>query len=270
MFSQLFSAILKSSPKLKKSIWKKVYQFLARKYQTAEWTFMNYGFQSLDESYKVELRPEDEKDRFFIQLYERVVSVVELSNKNVLEVGSGRGGGSNFIARYYDPAQVTGVDFSIKAVQFCDKNYKTQNLEFKEGDAENLPFKDASFDVVLNVESSHCYANVPQFFQEVKRVLKPGGYFTFADFRDKLPFAELESQIKACGLEIVSETNISKEVLKALDDFNDEKMERFSEMFGSWLNKPISEFAGVKGSAIHTDLSNGETLYYHYLLRKRT
>ena len=70
------------------------------------------------------------------------------------------------------------------------------------------------------------------------------------------------------GLEIVKSTNISSEVLRALDDFNEAKMNRFSKMFGSWLKKPLSEFAGMKGSSIYEDLSNGNTLYYHYLLMK--
>ncbi|MFT6747286.1 MAG: hypothetical protein ACJAZ2_001636, partial [Glaciecola sp.] len=65
-------------------------------------------------------------------------------------------------------------------------------------------------------------------------------------------------------------TNISAQVLHALDEFNDAKMERFSKMFGSWLKKPLSEFAGMKGSAMHTDLSNGSTLYCHFLLQKKS
>ena len=38
-------------------------------------------------------------------------------------------------------------------------------------------------DVVLNVESSHCYGSMPRFLAEVRRVLEPRGYFLHADFR---------------------------------------------------------------------------------------
>ena len=78
----------------------------------------------------------------------------------------------------------------------------------------------------------------------------------------------MKEELENSGFEIVETANISKEVLRALDDFNEEKMKRFGKMFGSWLKKPLSEFAGVKGSTMYEDLSSGHTVYYHYLLRK--
>ena len=45
MAARIFVSILKISPKFKKVVWKIIYQFLAAKYQTEDWTFMNYGFQ---------------------------------------------------------------------------------------------------------------------------------------------------------------------------------------------------------------------------------
>ena len=84
MAARIFVSILKISPKFKKAVWKKIYQFLASKYQTEDWTFMNYGFQSLNESERIELKKEDETNRFFIQLYHFVASKVDLKNKRVL------------------------------------------------------------------------------------------------------------------------------------------------------------------------------------------
>ena len=268
MAARIFVSILKISPKFKKAVWKRVYQFLAAKYKTEDWTFMNYGFQSLNESKKIELKKEDEINRFFIQLYHFVAYKVELKNKMVLEVGSGRGGGADYVERYFQPSKMFGVDYSRNAIEFCNRVFKDSRVDYKLGDAENLPFENDSLDIVINVESSHCYADVSAFFAEVYRVLKSGGYFSFADFRDKEPFEDLKKDLSNSGLEIVKSTNISKEVLRALDDFNEEKMKRFGKMFGSWLKKPLSEFAGMKGSSIYEDLSNGNTVYYHYLLRK--
>ena len=268
MPARVFVSILNISPRFKKAVWKRVYQFLAAKYKTEDWTFMNYGFQSLNESKNIELKKEDEINRFFIQLYHFVASKVELKNKRVLEVGSGRGGGADYVERYFQPSKMFGVDYSRNAIEFCNRVFKDSRVDYRLGDAENLPFENESLDVVINVESSHCYANVSAFFAEVNRVLKSGGYFSFADFRDKDPFEDLKKDLANSGLEIVKSTNISKEVLRALDDFNQEKMKRFGKMFGSWLKKPLSEFAGMKGSSIYEDLSNGNTVYYHYLLRK--
>ena len=53
---------------------------------------MNYGYLPDDRSTSLQLDPTDESDRLCIQLYEAVVSGVDLHGKEVLEVGSGRGG----------------------------------------------------------------------------------------------------------------------------------------------------------------------------------
>ena len=53
------------------------------------------------------------------------------------------------------------------------------------GDAESLPFGDEMFDAVVNVESSHCYGSTPAFLAQVKRVLRCGGHFLFADLLDR-------------------------------------------------------------------------------------
>ena len=209
MPARIFVSILKISPKFKKAVWKRVYQFLASKYQTEDWTFMNYGFQSLNASKKIELKKEDEINRFFIQLYHYVASKVELKNKMVLEVGSGRGGGADYVERYFHPSKMFGVDYSSNAIEFCNRVFKDSRVDYRLGDAENLPFENESLDVVINVESSHCYANVSAFFAEVNRVLKSGGYFSFADFRDKEPFEDLKKDLSNSGLEIVKSTNIS-------------------------------------------------------------
>jgi ubiquinone/menaquinone biosynthesis C-methylase UbiE len=46
-----------------------------------------------------------------------------------------------------------------------------------------MPFPDASFDAVINVESSHCYPSMGRFLSEVHRVLRPRGSLLFADLR---------------------------------------------------------------------------------------
>lgn len=60
----------------------------------------------------------------------------------------------------------------------------TSHIRLMEGRAERLPIRDASVDILLNVESSHLYADMDAFLREVFRVLKPGGYFCWADLRD--------------------------------------------------------------------------------------
>lgn len=51
------------------------------------------------------------------------------------------------------------------------------------GDAHDLPFKPSSFDIVINIESSHLYRNPQLFFDECSRVLSKGGHLCWTDLR---------------------------------------------------------------------------------------
>ena len=95
------------------------------------------------------------------------------TGREVLEVGSGRGGGASFVARYLRPSRVVGVDVSPQSVAFCRARHSAPGLSFEVGNAEQLGFAAASFDAILNVESSHCYGDMGAFVREVRRVLRP-------------------------------------------------------------------------------------------------
>ena len=186
MIAKLFISLLRLSPWLQRALWRWWYQRLAKRATDSGWTFMNYGYSSINDNSSLDLKPEDESDRLFIQLYNYASSQIPLDNRKFLEVGSGRGGGASFVARYHHPESMTGLDYSSSAIKLSNKIHSNvSNLHFIKGDAENLPFDDNTFDAVINVESSHCYGNMKKFLNEVYRVLKKGGHFTWVDLRGK-------------------------------------------------------------------------------------
>ncbi len=188
---------------------------------------MNYGFEGGN---GLELEPEDEPNRMFIQLYSMNIRGVDLEGRDVLEVGSGRGGGASWIAKTHSPARLTGVDFSSEAVGLCKRWYAGQsNLNFVEGNAQDLPFDDESFDVVYNVESSHCYGDMAAFVEQAHRVLRPGGMFCWTDLRDAKTMTTLPSLFESKGFEIMESTDVVQEVIKALDEINESKMKAIEE-----------------------------------------
>ena len=138
-------------------------------------------------------------------------------------------------------------------------NADTLALSFVQGDAENLPFPDASFDIVVNIVSSHCYGDVPSFAREVARVLKPGGIFTFADMRPKSQLALLDEQLAAPGLELIDKRNISPNVVAALNAAEARKQARIGKAL--FLRRFISEFSGSKGSVLYKALTGGSVVY---------
>lgn len=101
-----------------------------------------------------------------------------ISDCSVLNVGGSAGVIDNYLADYV--ARVVGVDIDTKAIEHATTTYSKPNLEFRVADALDLPFDDASFDVVV---CSQVYEHVPdpaQMFREIRRVLKPGGVCYFA------------------------------------------------------------------------------------------
>src|SRR5262245_37040444 len=99
------------SPAFKRFLWRRWYQYLAG-YQLVDWGFMNYGYAPLAGEYPLALEPADEPNRYSAQLYHYIASRTALVGLEVLEVGSGRGGGAAFVKRYLGPRKLTGVDFS--------------------------------------------------------------------------------------------------------------------------------------------------------------
>jgi ubiquinone/menaquinone biosynthesis C-methylase UbiE len=166
------------------------------------------------------------------------------------------------------PKTMTGVDFSAQAIALCQARYQREGLRFVVGDAEKLPFPDTSFDFVVNVESSHCYGSIPAFLSEVHRVLKPGGRFACADFRDADKIANWRAQLVSSGLRIVAEREITANVLAALDADNDRKLMLMQKHLPKSLYGLFSDFAAVQGSLVYETFRKREMQYFLFELEK--
>jgi ubiquinone/menaquinone biosynthesis C-methylase UbiE len=230
---------------------------------------MNYGYASLDASEDpLVLHPDDEPNRSAIQLYYRVTSPIELRGREVLEVGCGRGGGSSFVKRYLCPRQMTAVDFSAKAINFCQETHNIDGLTFVQGDAEALTFDDESFDAVVNVESSHCYGSMPAFLREVKRVLRPGGHFLFADLRANEDCARLDAQLAATGMVVLEKQDVTANVLEALRQDSERKSALIQRSVNTYLVGTFRQFAAIEGSQVFDGFESGTTKYLRYVLQR--
>jgi ubiquinone/menaquinone biosynthesis C-methylase UbiE len=256
------------SPQFKRFLWRCWYEHLAG-YQLTDWRFMNYGFSPLaTDDPLLSLQPADEPNRFAIQLYHHVASAVALEGLDVLEVGCGRGGGACFVKRYFRPRQMTGVDFSAQAIGFCERNQRLEGPSFVRGDAESLPLADASFDAVLNIESSHCYGSMPAFLSEVKRVLRPGGHFLFADLRSTKDCERLHENILHTGMTLLSQQDLTANVVEALRRDSSRKLALIERNINKRLLGAFRQFAAIEGSDIYRAFQDGTAVYVQYLLQK--
>jgi len=103
----------------------------------------------------------------------------------VLDLGSGAGNDA-FVARAEtgETGKVIGVDFTPTMIRRARENAEKlglHNVEFRQGDIDDLPVTDQSVDVVV----SNCVLNLvpdkPKVFKEIMRVLRPGGHFSISD-----------------------------------------------------------------------------------------
>ena len=225
--------------------------------------FMNYGFQG-DE--RLDLEDADNGERYPIQLYHHTASAVDLTGRKLLEIGCGRGGGLSYVHRYLRPAEATGVDLNAEAIEFCSATYP--DIGFYVMDAQHLSFADASFDAVLNVESSHRYPDFARFAREVYRVLTPGGSFLYTDFRYTSFVPAVEETLAAVGFETVRNENINENVLRALSEDADRRVELIGRYLPRALRGAALEFAGTPGTGLYRTFEKGRRIYYCMTLRK--
>jgi phthiocerol/phenolphthiocerol synthesis type-I polyketide synthase E len=217
--------------------------------------FLNYGYVSLGDGDEARFEvPDRVFNRNSVRLAFELVGDAELQNARVLDVGCGRGGTVALMAETFG-AQAVGVDLAPEAVAFCRKTH-LNGARFEVGDAEHLPFGDATFEVVTNIESSHTYPNLRAFYAEVRRVLDPGGRFLYTDLLPVERWMEVRVLLPALGLKIETERDITANVLASCDAIAATRAQAFgghSEM--------IDNFLAVPGSGVYEQMRSGAWQY---------
>lgn len=120
----------------------------------------------------------DEVERFRYDTQPFMRKLMEFDNfrgKDLLEIGCGLGTDLLQFARA--GAVVTGVDLTPASIELVQRRFALEGIPLtaRVADAENLPFPDASFDVVYSFGVLHHTPNTQKSIDEVRRVLKPGG-----------------------------------------------------------------------------------------------
>jgi len=104
------------------------------------------------------------------------------ADEKVLDVACGQGNGALAAALRF--ADATGLDYAVNLLDQARERARGQHLEvpFVEGDAEDLPFPDASFDVALSIVGVMFAPNHQRAADELARVVRPGGRIALASW----------------------------------------------------------------------------------------
>jgi SAM-dependent methyltransferase len=108
--------------------------------------------------------------------FERALEEVEETPGRALDVGTGTGAGAFTIARRFPQSEVVGVDLApamLAEARELTPPELAGRVRFEQADASRLPYDDHSFDLLS-------LANMIPFFDEIDRVLAPGGSVIFS------------------------------------------------------------------------------------------
>jgi len=236
--------------------WKSFYNLLSRRLEDVGVAdssyFLNYGYVPVDSSDEsaFAIRP-GTFNANSVRLVFEVIGSVDLNDRTVAEIGCGRGGNAALVAEKFS-AQVIGIDMSSEAIAFCSKTHVRRPIDFRVGDALNLPLSDGSCDAILNVESSHSYGNLPKFLSEVRRICRPGGWFLHTDFLSPEDWDQVRMRLQRSGFVTESDRDITANVLASRDQASD----TWAEVYGDG-NSRVANFLALPRSAIYEQMRAG-------------
>jgi SAM-dependent methyltransferase len=251
---------------VRESLFRILYWLVNKLDKNGDILFMNFGFS--EKGQVLQINEDNESERYSIQLYHHLAIEAEIRNKNIVEIGCGRGGGLAYITRNFSPASAIGVDLEKTAIEFCNSNYMLEGLSFLQGNGQSLNLENNSCDVVINVESSHRYTEIISFLEEVLRILRPNGYFLFTDFRYDYEMEGLKRILALSGMAVIKERFINKEVIAALKLDDERRRNLVKKLVPKFLHKKALNFAGVIGSDTFKNFVSGKYVYFSYVLRK--
>ena len=226
-----------------------------------ETTTNNYGFAPAQGEH-----PQRFQRQMYLELLRRLKDKRELGEgMTLLEVSCGRGGGLAAIREQEPQIDAVGLDIAEAAIDFCKSTYGTgDRLDFVAGSALDLPFADASFDVVLNVEASNDYPDRARFFREVARVLKPDGVFLYTDTARAGREAEMDEQLRAAGFTFEWD-DITGNVVEACRADSPRRREvirsRAPLLAQLVLGSQLDNYAAVEGSRKYQRFVDRERIY---------
>ncbi len=138
--------------------------------------------------------------RSIARLNEKVLNVFLTQKKNkLLDLGCGMGGTLQYASQYFPEMRITGITVSQEQVKRGNTNLKNSTSTLLQGDYENIPLPDNSFEGAYAIES-WCHSGCSKkAISEAYRLLKPGGYLVISDAftrTDFLPKRALNFKLK--------------------------------------------------------------------------
>ncbi|CAF4277424.1 unnamed protein product, partial [Adineta steineri] len=204
-----------------------------------------------------------------------VLANITLTDKNILEVGCGRGAGAAWCVRTYAPRSYVGIDSSRDVINLCEQVHSTiPRLSFMIADPKiHLPFQNESIDVVLSIETTNIFDEimaVKKFANEIIRVLTPNGYFLWCGLCNVDGSSVLIDYLTTNNAFIIKEkVNITRNVLHALDIQSNSRTDFIDRYIQPTDQEYCRLFAGLSGTQLYDNMQEGRAEYWRVVFRKK-
>ncbi len=252
----------------KKLFWRVFYNYIGTIGILRKARFLNHGIIEDGETIELDAYNPLLFRKLSQNLYLHLMREATIDGKNYLEIGCGRGAGLELLMNHYKPAKAVGVDISDANIRYGKKLNKGNAVEFIRGDAEKQIFPNKSFDVVLNLESSHCYASKMNFYKNVFAILKDDGTFLYSDlFWHDDQTAAMEKQFDELGFYIEKKTDNTKPIMRSIELQASIRKHYVKGKISP--NKKLSDMVALPGTPLYDGLTNGTIKYLFYVLKKK-
>ena len=172
------------------------------------------------------------------------IPVVLPDDQSILDVGCGLG--QTLVALNLDSTHnLVGIDIDPEPLEYGSKHFNS--IQYAQARAEQLPFANASFDLVLS-RVALPYTNIPVVLNEMQRVLEPGGRVWLTLHTQRFTLSQLRDSIKR--------GNIKDVLFRCYVVVNSYGFSQFGKMFNFPLNRKRCE-------SFQTDKSMRKALLKH-------
>jgi ubiquinone/menaquinone biosynthesis C-methylase UbiE len=126
--------------------------------------------------------------------------VALLQPERILETAAGTGIVTRAVLEAVPEASIVATDINPAVVEFAAQHVHSERVAFQHADAQDLPFDDASFDLVLCLFGVMFFPDKVRANAEARRVLRPGGRYVLVTFN----LLELNPIPQAAGVAVAS------------------------------------------------------------------
>jgi SAM-dependent methyltransferase len=122
---------------------------------------------------------------------------------------------------------------------------------------------------VISVEASGLWRDKERTFRDIAHILKPNGYFLYADLQPYERISKWRAQLVASGLQLVHEEDITPNVVRALSLDSERKRELIRQHIPRMFRGIFFEFAGMNGAGLARGTPRfRDRVYHNFVLHK--